>query len=513
MSIYSCIDSIEGILRAGALDVSSSVFTFTKWPLSIFLSPNALVQRPLVEDEITFLGNISEELKKIGARIDPDSQETKKELAVVIEKLEKYSSLPENKLSSVLDPVLHDLKIVRDGRTRKIDPDKPPVKLSPTQQAVETQYEALLKSPLLIIPLVQGTMSSLGNSKGECYGFTHSMVDSRSSPYKNTSIRDIQLTEAIHNYQKNQNNREKDQDRIKRTRLTTIQFCPSLNEQAQELYKIASKRVGEELAVTLDSRLGGHQTYLSVQPDNKIRYADSNHGVFLFDNKEQFISAYKLMYQYHNQFLPDAAYKFYCVSKLQEDEGNKLNESITVGGKWRSFLTGKKYGSLGALDPVFWPTALVGATAGAALGGVVGSAVPIIGTVVGAVVGGVLGAMGGYNLAKSATNNGHRGLLGTYHYLRERLHSFGEAIKVKLGIRRECDEVPHLDLPKEVETSHANMAALGLGFREEPGVTVIQVSREAFGHDQCPEGKQEIAEDIAQAGQDGADQYNVPQIF
>lgn len=277
-----------------------------------------------------------------------------------------------------------------------------------------------------------------------------SMADSNLSPYTNRKEQ-IEFNKTIHEYQKNQRDRKKDQQRIKRTRLTTKTFCPSLTEQAEKLYKIGSEHLGEDLAVTLQSKLGGHETYLSVQKDQKIRYADSNHGVFLFDNKEQFISAYKLMYQYHNQQIPDSAYTFFSVSQLKEDKNNELAESITLGGKWRSLLSGTKYDS-GMPNPdqaiPLSVGGLAGEAAGVVAGAAIGSVVPIIGTVIGAIAGAVIGSVAAAGVVKIAQNNGHFGLLGPYHYLREKLHDFSESVKEKLGYQKERDEIPALVIPE-----------------------------------------------------------------
>ncbi len=81
-----------------------------------------------------------------------------------------------------------------------------------------------------------------------------------------------------------------------------------------------------------------------MQQDGKIRFADANHGLFLFDTKEQFISAYRVIYhQYESQNNSQNTYHFYSVQLLKEDKQNKIKDSQTLSGKWRSILYGQKY--------------------------------------------------------------------------------------------------------------------------------------------------------------------------
>lgn len=218
---------------------------------------------------------------------------------------------------------------------------------------------------------------------------------------------------------------------IKRTRLTNIQFCPSLKKQAEQLFDIASNHIGEHLFIQLECEESAHATYLSIQQDNlKIRYADSNHGAFLFDSKDQFISAYRIMYHHHNQAFPDKAYTLFSVNQLIEDKENKLTASNTFSGKVRSLLNGVKYpkNTSSSLQIISLSAGgIVGGTfggfAGSLLGGILGSVIPLLGTatgaLVGALVGGgvgmIFGGMSATNLNKSIHNKGLLGL--TYKFL------------------------------------------------------------------------------------------------
>ena len=469
MSIYSCADEIKLMLKNGVHEPHTGVMKHLLRFIPRLPWVNYEPVRPLEDHERLFLEDVQARLKLIGEDGYNESKQT--DLGDLIEQIRDYKANHNNiGLNALLGHIINDLTIVKDGRNPINQSDEPnpdseshSIKLSPSHE-VNEQYQALLSSRLLVSKLAQGTMKELGTSNGECYGFTMSMVDSDLSPYKNTGKKQVEFNKTIHKYQKNQLNREKDQQHIKRTRLTTQTFCPSLTEQAEKLYKIASEHVGEDLSVTLQSKIGAHATYLSIQEDQKIRYADPNHGVFLFDNKEQFISAYKLMYQYHNQQRPDCAYTFFSVSQLKEDKNNELAESNTLAGKWRSLMTGAKYNSDSVISnpdlviPVSLG-ALAGGAAGVFAGAAIGSVVPVIGTVIGAIIGGIAGAaLGGSaaaGIVKNAQSSGHFGLLGPYHHMRVFLHDFSESIKEQLGVQREIDEIPALVIPDS--DSHSKM--------------------------------------------------------
>ncbi|KTD44625.1 YopT-type cysteine protease domain-containing protein [Legionella quateirensis] len=477
MSIYSCADEIKLMLKNGVHEPHTGVMKYLLpfIPRLPWITDEPV--RPLEDHERRFLEDVQARLKLIGK--DGYNESKKTDLGDLIEDIRAYKENHHDiGLNALLLHIINDLTIVKDGRKPldhsdepNPDPESHSTKLSPSPE-VNEQYQALLNSRLLVSKLAQGTMKELGTSRGECNGFTMSMADSDLSPYKNNGIKQVEFNKTIHKYQKNQLDREKDQQYIKKTRLTTKTFCPSLTEQAEKLYQIASEHVGEDLSVILQCKVGSHATYLSIQEDQKIRYADPNHGVFLFDNKEQFISAYKLMYQYHNQKRPDFAFTFFSVNQLKEDKNNELAESNTLAGKWRSLMTGTKYKSDSVISnpDLIIPTslgALAGGAAGAVAGAAIGSVVPIIGTVIGAIIGGIagasLGGAAGARVVKQAQSKGHFGLLGPYHYLREKLHDFSESVKDKLGFQRECDEIPALIIPESDSHSKMLLSLCGQG--------------------------------------------------
>ena len=303
------------------------------------------------------------------------------------------------------------------------------------------------------MPLKQNKINELGNSNGECYGFTMSMADSELSPYKNNKIKTIQFNKAIYQYQKNQTDRNKDQAAIKRTRLTGIRFCPSIKAQATALYDIASEYIGFDLAVSLGRR---HATYISKQHDNKIRYADSNHGVFLFETKEQFIAAYRLIYQYQIQASANNAYKTYEVSKMVEDKHNQLKQSSSVAGLIRTLLTGSKYSVSNSRSN--W---IVGLSSfnGLAVGALIGSLLlPGMGSIIGGIIGGVFGLFAGFSIDLMK----YSGILRPYHLVREYLYNGAEYLKSYFNISRECDAVVDLVAIQPRPQSYITMNQCGL---------------------------------------------------
>ncbi|MFT4059356.1 MAG: hypothetical protein QM652_07390 [Legionella sp.] len=264
----------------------------------------------------------------------------------------------------------------------------------------------------------------LGLSKGECYGFTFAMVDPELSPYeKCSSNKKLYLNRKIHNYQKNQTDRHKDQTTIKRKRLTRELFCPDFKKQAEKIFAVAEKNVGKEIMLGLRCAKGKHACYLSLQIDGKIRYMDPNYGAYLFHHEKEFIDFYittSEMYkakEYH--------FKFYQIVELIYDKTNQLVESRSWAGKIRSLLTGNKYSGNSFPGYTFYEGLIF-------VGFIVvyfiviasliisWSNIPIAGLLFG------LGAMLLGDLGARALNDGHRGLLAISHYLQERGNNFNE---------------------------------------------------------------------------------------
>jgi hypothetical protein len=436
MSVYNCIDTLEEIIRKASpkkLSEKSSFF-------------NRIKYRKLTPSDVTQLQRIKRLLEDKVPKIDE-----------AIKKLQQLT-LKSTNLTNEIQMMIVDLRIVKDGRysvvpiksagekKSKVTPKKP----SNYELNLIYEYQELINSRLLIANLRQGQMKELGSSAGECYGFTFSMADSNISPYKKPEIKEVTFNKTVHNYQKNQLIRKKDQARIKKQRLTRKYFCPSLQEQAEKLANVAEKNRGEDLLVSLSNNKSAHAAYLSMQNDGKIRYSEPNHGVFLFDNKKQFISAYRLIYQYQKTFYQDSTtYKYYQVSRLKEDKGNKLKESKSFKGKLRSLLTGQKYYENKGAIAINLTSGLIYSAAGAAIGAAIGSMVaPGLGTIIGGIVGGTLGSYGSSIAGSFLNSKGLRGLLGPYHYIREKFH-----------IKSDTDEIPTLDIP-EIEPTNSSTSKM-----------------------------------------------------
>ena len=434
MSVYSCIDLINK-------SITPSTGILNQMRIVVGLKSNHLIG-----DERKFLMQISDHLHTVTLSSDYQSQEIAV-LNKVLKDIKKYSMshTPSKQLSELLTKISLDLQAVVDKAT------EPSVKSSPKKEQgiINDEYQALIDSPLLVKSINQGKLAELGNDFGGCYGFTFSMADSALSPYKSENKgRQIKFSKEIYDYQTNQTNRNKDQGKIKKTRLTRKLFCPSFRQQAENLYEIANQRPGKDLSFILSGKVGAHSVYLSRQEDGKIRYMDPNHGAFLFDTKEQFIAAYMLLYMQQSQQTGGmAVFQFYSVEQLREDPQLREKESRTFAGKIRTLLTGSKY-----LDNHLAPRFInigLSAGVGALVGGIIGSVFPGVGTLIGAVIGGVVGGIGGFGATRLAEKRGHFGLLGVLHAGKEQLYRFKESMKDKLGIQRDNDVNPDFNILKK----------------------------------------------------------------
>jgi hypothetical protein len=295
----------------------------------------------------------------------------------------------------------------------------PYVKQTIPARITNESYKKFQQEPYLVISINQEE-EHLGLSKGYCYGFTLAMVDSELSPYKKVQT-GVHLNRQIHDYQRFFPDRNKDQGRIKRTRLTREYFCPDFEKQAEEIYALAKKNKGKELCLVRRGSIGSHASYVSMQNDGCIRFADANHGAYLFKTKAEFNEFYQAESKINKA--GGLYFKFYSIEELREDRNLQLKESISSEGKIRSLLTGTKYAdsAIGAQIPLH-VNCFLGAAVGAGIGAIIGSIVPVVGTAIGAAAGCVLGFSIAALLSILAIKNGHRGLLGVPHYLLERWH-------------------------------------------------------------------------------------------
>ena len=419
MSLFQCMDQLNERLDYLLENEQSAWNLFVPWKKqfiqettnekSIILSlKSSLLARERTDNYEAF----STEL----ALIDDYRRQTNKELPpylqLIKDDLHKMGQMARKKPPSSHSATVHqhDAKHIKDAKA----------KLS-----VDESYRKFQKPPYLIAAIRQGKDHRLGLSRGECYGFTYAMVDPKLSPYKNPNVAP-HFNRKIHEYQKFQMDRNQDQAHIKRKRLTREYFCPDPQVQAEEIYTFAQKNQGKELGLMRRASAGSHANYICMEPNGRIRFMDPNHGAYLFNTKEEFkefyVAAAKIDKSQGVQF------KFYNIDELQDDRHNQLKESITWGGKIRSLLTGNKYNDNAQVSIHVTGTAyaLLGGGIGAGVGALLGSVVPIIGTIVGAVFGALLGATAGLALNWLAAKNGHMGLLGVPHYIRERWHSYTE---------------------------------------------------------------------------------------
>ncbi len=130
-----------------------------------------------------------------------------------------------------------------------------------------------------------------GTSGGHCLGLTYAMVDKEISPYEKHETNPIQMTlgSQIRDYQNNQTNRTKDQQKIKRTRLTRLHFEPNPKQLAKKLINIAKKNINNHLMISLISSTERHACYLSYT-NGEIRWADQNRGAYRLKMKKNLLT-------------------------------------------------------------------------------------------------------------------------------------------------------------------------------------------------------------------------------
>ena len=295
MSIYSCVDDIDNMLSNGPDEPQGF------WR-------NLLTSKKMLLDEAE--KKLLETLKRLLIEADGPNANRDQELAKVIGHIMVYkqdnNAIKPPQFVKFLSNIEMDLKIIKGdilgGQLSQEDqPDNP----------LKNQYNQLVNSPLLFKSVKQVTQD-IGNSKGECYGITMSMAVSTSNPYKTGN--EIVFNRTIHDYQKNQQDRSKDQQKIKSTRLTRSQFCPSFQAQAEKLYKISAEHIDEDLSVHFSKKALGHACYLSQRSNGEIWYMDPYLGAFKFDGETQFVSAYCLIYAEQQRRNPVAVSKFFMVS-------------------------------------------------------------------------------------------------------------------------------------------------------------------------------------------------------
>ncbi len=428
MSLYNCIDLIEQQLdkwRLGNLTPLQSVINFFS------NSAKEEYHNSFTTDK-SFLETLKEQLEQRTAENNYTN------LSAEIQLIKNHLNLKKTTIKNCLRFILDDLTEI-DNRIK----NKKSLEINELQSKIEgirinasltpDDYARFQTPEYRIAKIKQSNLEKMGKSSGACYGFTYAMVDPELSPYKNPDVI-IDLNKEIHLYQKNQFVREKDQQAIKRTRLTREYFCPDSRQQAQQILNVAEKNKGKELYLERRCSAGGHACYLSVQNDGKIRYMDPNHGAYLFQSPNDFIDFYTIAAVKEKE--AGADFRFYSLSELKCDKNLELTESKTWQGTMRTFLTGSKYRnnslfSLIVTSSIYMTLgAVIGTGIGAALGAAIGSVVPVIGTAigtaVGAMVGSGIGGVAGELLTIMAYRRGHTGILSVPHLIQDNWHSFKE---------------------------------------------------------------------------------------
>ncbi len=448
MSLYHCIDLIEK-----ELDIleKKEKYGYLRRFVANFLRPRVRSYGCLFfSEDKEFLIDLKEKLQ---TRISEDNYENLGlEIEIIKNYLRKNLHLRENKGLSWIFYDLDSIKARYQNR-HNLNTD--------TSDEIYVKFQ---QRPYRIATLRQDTLFKMGISRGACYGYTNAMVDPTLSPYfkENTGeIIKLELTKKIYDYQKNQSDRQKDQEFIKNTRLTRLYFCPNSGKQAEKIWTFSKKNENKDLCLTRRTgNMNGHATYVSFQTDGVLRYADSNHGIYLFKNKNDFIDFYvaadRIQKKQHG-----IAFHFYSLSEKKYcPNNNTSNDSKTFAGKIRTLLTGSKYNNFLARQ-MDWLVGmcmgvLIGGVVGAVIGGLLGSVIPIFGTALGVAFGGMIGGyIGGVGMGGSmwfAGRRGYHGLLAIPFLLRETWYNFAKRISYPFSLQQR-QQVTNLSSQPEPMTS------------------------------------------------------------
>ncbi|WP_133138031.1 hypothetical protein [Legionella rowbothamii] len=430
MSLYACIDLINNQLdqlNSGGLPLLQRAIHFISGSAKMKHDESSFA------DQI-FLNTLKDNFTK---RIQENNYEN---LSSDIKSINEYVETKKHSLSyDCLKYITDDLTTIEaklQSKTNKSQLTPDAATGTPSQSHSPSMvYEKFQSPDYLIAEIKQGKLYKMGMSAGECLGFTYSMANPTLSPYDNPG-RKIDLNQEIHNYQKFQADREKDQATIKYSRLTREHFCPDQEKQAKEILEFAEQHKGKDLYLSRRDSKNAHACYLSVRENGDIRYMDSNHGAYLFKNKQDFLDFYIAAAGKEKEVGVD--FRFYTISELKYDKDMSLQETKTFQGILRTLLTGTKYGDNGALSYIVSSgvyMAIGGGLSGgvgAGIGALVGSVVPIVGTLIGATIGALIGATVGITLGAGlttiATSKGHVGLLGVPHLIQDTWQNIKEKI-------------------------------------------------------------------------------------
>ena len=292
MSLYSCIDLIDNaLLTIGNATDSVSVAHV------MFLQ--ALRQRLQRMDELsnyedlnTVRSDIQDYLNQTVITLSEPIRELLSEISLDLKSIGGQIT-SEDDLRANVASILSKFKALVP--TLFMEKTLPTIPIDPAAVGLAELNKDLHRSRFVIKNFSQKKDLPVGLSQGECYGLVKSMADTSLSIYNQENPdKTIVFNRVVYAYQRSQYRRTEDLKGVKVTRLTREYFCPSLREQAEALYEQAKAHEGKDLYIRLRGKLGLHATYLSLQ-DGKIRYMDPDFGAFLFENKKQFMAAYRTM--------------------------------------------------------------------------------------------------------------------------------------------------------------------------------------------------------------------------
>lgn len=281
-----------------------------------------------------------------------------------------------------------------------------------------------------IAHIAQGQDYRLGGSRGECLGFTYSMVYPE-SPYKEGKgkVDRIGFNKTVYKHQKNQSNRTKDQGKVKNIRITREYFSENFRKQAEKAHSIAQKHIDSEFSFSRRSLSNAHATYFSVRSNGEIWYMEPNFGAYIFPNKEVFIDYYDLISKIYTN---NGFFGFvFQLTKLRYDPEKKLKESRTWSGIIRSILTGSKYPQVSNLSLFFYVCSAL--LVGAGIGVTIGSFIPGLGLAVGMLIGGAIGVITVGSIYLVASIIGMNGILWPIHSIK--------AWRAEKRLKREMEQV------------------------------------------------------------------------
>ena len=244
--------------------------------------------------------------------------------------------------------------------------------------------------------------------KGACYGITYAMADPNLRPYAPQNHgKQFFLNHKIFEYQRNQHDEQKDQGKLKRTRLTRKFFCIDPSQQAKAIITIAFQYLDKNLCLERYHSTIAHACYLSIRKNHTIRYMDPNHGAYLFNHLADFIAFYILTAEQS-----EIPYIRYQLAELVFDNHLKREPLKTLNGKWRSLLTGRKYPASDSFVSSLLYELMILSLIIQILSWACYSRHPSLCKILGGTL---------FTLAKL---NGYSGLLGVPQYLQEKNHTF-----------------------------------------------------------------------------------------